>query len=70
MMDCDRCRNSPVRGMVLAEISADPDGRPQITYVPCPGGCHVGFLHCCEGDRASPVPQNEDPSLRCCRDDQ
>lgn len=47
-MDCDRCRNSPIRGMVLAEISADPDGRPQITYVPCPGGCFAVILSCCD----------------------
>jgi len=60
MPECDRCRNSPVRGMVLAEVSADPDGRPQITYVPCPGECHVGFLHCCDGECAQPLSPNQE----------
>jgi hypothetical protein len=39
-MLCETCRGSPIPGMVVAEVSADPDGRPQTMYVPCPQWLH------------------------------
>jgi hypothetical protein len=45
--------------MVVAEVSADPDGHPQTTYVPCPNGCIGRIASCCDA-AGSAQPETRD----------